>query len=192
MKVIFIWGPKEVGKASVGREISKITGFRPLYAHNMMKMHSILFHWVYGRFLKVEMDIYFQILDELLESDIPGIILTKVRYLNRKRDNQLVETVLDKFRAKGVPIQEVELFADIDVRLERTKTELRSLGKPYNRIITTSEQSLRRWFKSDLQVNSPHPFGPVHENYLKIDTSHQTVAETTQQIMDGFHIKPKV
>ncbi|MHA1613074.1 MAG: hypothetical protein ACTSYU_13535 [Promethearchaeota archaeon] len=158
----------------------------------MMQMHSTLFHWVYGRFLKVEMDIYYEILDELLASDIPGIIITKVRYLNRKRDRKLVEAVLDKFRAKNIPIQEIELYADEDVRLDRKKTEMRIQGKNPKRNITTSEKRLKKWYNSELQVNSSHPFGLVRENYLKIDTTNLTIAEITQQIIDEFQLGEKV
>ena len=186
MKLSFIWGPQEVGKDTISKTIAKYFNYRTIYAHNLMQMHSTLFHWVYGRFLKVEMDIYFEILDELLESDIPGIIITKVRYLNRKRDKKLVEAVLDKFRAKNIPIQEIELYADEDVRLERKKTEMRIQGKKAKRNITTSEKRLQKWYSSELQTNSPHAFGLVRENYLKIDTTNLTISETTQKIIDAF------
>ncbi len=192
MKVIFIWGPQNVGKMAISKEIAKYTNYQTLYAHNLMQMHSRLFLWIYGRFLKVEMDIYFEILEEMIASNTPGIILTKVKYLNRKRDKQLVESILEKFRLLNAPVQEIELYADENIRLERRKAELKAQGKSLPRRLTTPEKLLSKWYRSDLQVNSTHPFGLVNENYLKIDTTHQTVAETTQQIVDEFHLKPKV
>ena len=192
MKVLFMWGPQKVGKMAIGNEIAKNTDYRVIYAHNLMGLHSKLFHIVYGRFLKVEMEIYFQILDELLTSDISGIILPKVRFLNRKGDNQLVDTILGKIRAKNVPIYEVELYADLKARLKRYETQKRLQKKRSKRKSPIPERVLKELEKSNLQVNSSYPFGLVNENYLKIDTSHQTVAETAQQIIDQFHLTPKV
>ncbi len=188
MKVIFIWGPQAVGKLAVGHEIAKHMHFRVIFAHITMKKLEKFFKWGSGPFIKLDLQLHVQIFNEYLNSNSPGVILTKVRFLNRKKDLQLVETILVKARARKIPIYEVELYADLDTRIERACKALQLENRASKRNLKKCESRLRKSHASDIQVTSTHSFGMVRENYLKLDITNQTAEETARQIMQAFNL----
>ena len=188
MKVILIWGPQAVGKMAVGYEIAKIKGYKVLHAHMTIEMLIKLFDWGSPQFNKLDIEFYFRLLEELAKSDIPGLILTKVRLLNRESDNKLVEKILNFFITKNHPVYEVELFATLEERLRRNKTPLRLKEKVSKQDIAFSEDLINQWHNSDLETTSSEPFGRVRDNHLKIDTSNLTEIETAKKIIDAFNL----
>ena len=83
----------------------------------------------------------------------------------------------------GAEIYYVELQADMDVRLERNRTENRLLHKPSKRDLETSERRFRS-LEERYRLNSLPGETISKEHYLKIDNTHldpDTVAEQIKQ-----------
>ena len=144
MNVILIWGPQAVGKMAVGYETAKIKGYKVFHAHLVIEMLIKLFDWGSPQFHKLDLEFYFRILEVLEKSSIPGLILTKVRLLNRASDNRLVEKILDFFTTESHTVYEVELYAPLEERLRRNNTPLRLREKPSKQDIEFSEELINR------------------------------------------------
>lgn len=122
----------------------------------------------------------------MAKSDIPGVILTKVRLLEKNKDNEFVEKTLDIFRNKGAEIYQVELYATLDERKRRNKTVLRLQEKASKRDPVQSERNMLVY--ENLKINSHHKFGLIDPHYLKIDSTSKSVEETAQIIIKNLNL----
>lgn len=168
MKLIYLFGPQAVGKMAIGMKIGEKTGYRLVTNHSMMEVLAPIFGWGDPTFRKLDIEFYWRICEELAQSDVPGVVLTKVRILNRDEDNQFVEDTFDIFRKQRIPIYQVELFAEFEERLQRNNTPLRLEEKPSKRNFRRSDEFLRKWYESDVKINSDLPFGLKSSHLCRI------------------------
>ena len=146
-----------------------------------MEILSRLFEWGSETFFKLDGEFYWRVCEELILSNPPGVVLTKVRMLDRKNDNEFVEQTLDIFRNHKVEIFHVELFATLDVRKERNITPLRLQEKASKRDLAQSEKNMLVY--ESYKVNSDHDPGLISPTYLKIDSTNKSVTETVKEII---------
>jgi hypothetical protein len=188
MNLLYICGPQAVGKMAIGKKIAEITGYKLLTNHAISEVLGPILGWGTPVFKELEVEFYWSICEQLAQSDIPGVILTKMRIFNGEKDKKFVSDTFEIFQKRNIPIYEVELYAEFEERLHRNKTPLRLEEKPSKRSIQRSDKRLREWFESNSQINSDLPFGLNNETYLKLDTTKLSVEESSDMIIKIFNL----
>ena len=183
MKLVMICGDGAVGKMTVGQELTKITNLRLF--HNHMTIEPVL--ELFGEFnvnviLKTR-DIYFE---EFAKSDKYGMIFTFMWAFDMKEDWEFVNNIVSLFEKYNSEIYLVELYAPLEVRLERNKTENRLINKPSKRDIEASNERLinhsmnHRFISYDNEIQ--------FKNYIKIDNSNLSARDVALIIKDKFNL----
>jgi hypothetical protein len=184
MHFVVIFGPPAVGKMTVGSELAQLTGFKLF--HNHLTIELVLHFFPYGhpQFGKLVAEFRRRILEEVAASDLPGLIFTYVWALDDPGDKAEIDRYGTIFRQQGGRVYFVELEAALAERLRRNQTDFRLEHKPSKRNIVRSEQSLldtdRRY-----KLNSTNDFF-YQENYLKVNTTSLSAAETAKRVVDAF------
>lgn len=183
MKFICIIGDSAVGKMTVGQEIEKITDLTLF--HNHMTIEIVLdvfknFHVPAIEALRTA------IFEEYTKTDLPGLIFTLQLAFERHDDIEYLENLIDYFESKNIETYIVELDADINVRLERNKTENRLRNKSSKRDIKLSEERLLNDFKNHRGISNP---GEIkHKNFLKIDNTNLEANDVAKMIKKYFKL----
>jgi len=184
MKFIVIFGPSAVGKMTVGFELAKLTGFKLFHNHltidlvlNFFEFGEPQFHRLVGEFRR-------RIFVEVAESDLAGLIFTFVWAFDLESDKNFIDKSCDIFREKGADIYFIELEADLAERLKRNETGFRLSQKPPKRNIKKSRANLLE-SQEKHKLNTDGSFF-YKENYLKINNTNLSAAETAQEIIEKF------
>lgn len=187
MKFVVIFGPPAVGKMTVGHELSKITGFRLFHNHMTIELVLNFFNFGEPQFEALVSEFRQRVFEEVATSDLPGLIFTFVWAVEHEAEREYVERSCDIFRDKGAGVYFVELQADLEKRLRRNETEFRLSQKASKRDI---ESSRKRLLDDDekYKMNSDGD-SFIKDNYLKIDNTKLSAAETARIISDEFAFK---
>lgn len=181
--VVFIVGPPAVGKMTVGRELSLLTGL-PLF-HNHLSIEVVLPVFPFGSepFNRLVSEFRSRIFEEVARSDLPGLILTYVWAFDQPGDRQFIEDTKSLFDEHGLRSVFVELFADVKTRLARNETPERLLAKPSKRDVASSrERLLANDLRYVLNSDGDFPF-PEH---LKLDNTDLPARATAKRIAAHF------
>jgi hypothetical protein len=124
-----------------------------------------------------------QIFDEVVASDLPGMIFTFVWAFDEPSDERFMRALRDRFTTNGGRALYVELQADLETRLERNRTEMRLRDKPSKRDVVKSDERVRDLDERyQLRSNGTFPF-PEH---LLIDNTHLSAEQVAGRIVDHF------
>lgn len=181
MKLLFLIGDTAVGKMTVGQELMKITPLRLFHNHMMIEPVIEIFGYFHPPAISRLRDVIFE---EFAASSCEGMIFTFLWAFDLPPDWEYVEHVKDIFQAYDTEFFYAELVAPQEIRLQRNRTENRLRHKASKRDLERSEQRLldddsaHRCVSLDGEVPFP--------NYIKIDTSHLTAAQTAEVIRDTF------
>ena len=181
MKLVLIFGNAAVGKMTVGQELMKITDLRLF--HNHVTIEPVL--EVFGNFninvIKRLRDVFFE---EFAKSDLYGMIFTYMFDFDDQDEWDYIRHVTDIF--SDAEVYYVELTAPQKIRLERNRSENRLKHKPSKRNIELSDMLL---INSDNKYRFESYEGEVpFENYIKLDTSERSAAETAKIIKEQFRL----
>lgn len=183
---ILIFGPPAVGKMTVGRELADLTGLRLFHNHMAIEPVSEIFPFDSPPFARLVRSFRNQVFQEVAASDLSGLIYTCLWNLDDPRDKQFVDEACDLFRSRGAAVHFVELYALLEERLRRNRTELRLEEKPSKRDV---EASQRRLLKNEaaakLNTNGDF-FYPEH--HIRIDNTSRSAREVAQEIADRIGI----
>lgn len=184
--LVLIIGPPAVGKMAVGRELERRTGM-PLL-HNHMTIDLVLPFFDFGTppFSRLVELFRTRIVEEVVASDLPGLIFTYVWAFDESDDQEYVQRLRGSFTEVGGRVCIVELAAPLPVRLERNVTPLRLAEKPSKRDLSASRQRVID-IDSNYQMNSLGAF-PWPEDHLLIETTELTVEETADRVMERFSL----
>jgi hypothetical protein len=182
--LVLIVGPPAVGKMTVGHELAARTGLRLFHNHHTIDLVLRFFEFGSPPFTRLVSEFRRRILEEVAASDLPGLIFTYVWAFDQPTDSASVERFAEIFRARGGRVLFVELEATQAERLRRNETEFRLAEKPSKRDL---EASRRRLLENDAQyrLNSASEFDG-RDDYLRIDTTALSAAETAELIIDRF------
>lgn len=172
---------------TVGHELSKITGFRLFHNHMTIELVLNFFNFGEPQFEALVSEFRQRVFEEVATSDLPGLIFTFVWAVEHEAEREYVERSCDIFRDKGAGVYFVELQADLEERLRRNETEFRLSHKASKRDI---ESSRKRLLDDDekYKMNSDGD-SFIKDNYLKIDNTKLSAAETARIISDEFAFK---
>ena len=124
MHFVCVFGPPAVGKMTVGRELARLTGYKLL--HNHMTVEPVLDIFPFGSppFGRLVNEFRRRILEEAVAADLPGLVFTLVWGLEDERDRAWSRRTSTWWRPRG-RVTFVELYAPLEERLARNRTELR-------------------------------------------------------------------
>lgn len=185
--LVFLVGPPAVGKMTVGREISRLTGM-PLF-HNHLSIEAVLPVFPFGSppFSRLVSLIRHETIREVAKSELPGVIFTLVWAFDAVDEQGYVQGLVDVFEAEGGRVVYAELWADLQTRLERNASPDRLEAKPSKRDVEASRARIiaadERW---RLTSDGDFPFSP----HLRIDNMRLTPEETAEQIVEHFRLIP--
>ena len=142
MHFVMLFGPPAVGKMTVGRELSRLTGYRLL--HNHMTVEPVLDIFPFGSppFTRLVSEFRRRILEEAIAAELPGLVFTMVWGLELADDRALVASYVDLVEAAGGRVSFVELYASLEERLARNRTELRLSEKRSKRDLEFSDANV--------------------------------------------------
>ena len=186
MRLLVIFGPPAVGKMTVGEEINKLTGI-PVF-HNHLSIEPVLRFFPFGSppFRRLVDGFRRQLIEEVSNSDLPGLIFTFVWSLKMKSDLAFLEDICQVFIDKGAEVDFIELKASLDQRLHRNRTEDRLLEKPSKRNVERSEAQLLE-LEGKHQLNSNGSI-PVDYRHIVIDNTHRSPQDVANEIVDRLNI----
>jgi len=172
---------------AVGRELSRITGL-PLF-HNHLSIEAVLPVFGHGHpaFGRLVTKIRHEVIAEVSRSELPGVIFTYVWAFNAPEDQLYVEAIRDLFEAGGGRVVFVELWADLETRLQRNETTSRLEAKPSKRDVAVSRKHMlaaeEEW---RLHSDGRFPLAP----HLLIDNSEMTTLDVAKRIAAHFQLQP--
>jgi hypothetical protein len=177
-----IFGPSAVGKMTVGRELSALTGY-PLF-HNHMSIEPVLdvFPWGSPSFVRLTSELRRRVIEEAVAAELTGLIFTYVWALDDPADRRYVDWLTEPVRATGSRLDFVELYADQDTRLAREGTELRLEHKRSKRDLDATRQRL-------IDADGAHQLSTngdfcYPDLLFRLDNSRLTPAQAARRIAD--------
>ena len=192
MHFVMLFGPPAVGKMTVGRELSRLTGYRLL--HNHMTVEPVLGIFAFGSppFGRLVNEFRRRIIEEAVQEDLPGLVFTLVWGLELAEDAALVSSYVDLVEGAGGRVSFVELYADLDERLSRNRTEFRLAEKRSKRDLEFSHGNVLDL--EDAYVmntrTAPTLAEPViaGHDYLRIDNTDVSAADVAAQVVTALGI----
>ena len=183
MKLVLLVGDSAVGKMTVGQELAKLTGLR--LCHNHMTIEPVV--EVFGRFDgRITQRLREVIFEEFAKSELYGMIYTFMWAFNYRSYLDYIEHMCDIFRRYNAEIYVAELYAPLEIRLQRNVSENRLKHKPSRR----DTEASNRWLVDShskyrcISNENEIPF----ENHIKIDNSALPPETVAQMIKERFDL----
>ena len=181
MKLMILIGNSAVGKMSVGQELARITPLRLFHNHMMIEPVLEIFGSFRGDVIQKLRSVIFE---EFAKSDLYGMIFTFMWAFDMPSDWEYLESVKAVFDLPEEDVYYVELVAPQEVRLARNCTENRLKNKASKRDVTASNARLIRDDENYRCESLPGEI--TWPNYLRIDNSHLSPADTAKLIQTHF------
>jgi hypothetical protein len=140
-ELVVIFGPPAVGKMTVGRAVCERTDFRLFLNHHTIEPLKEIFGFGTPPYDTLNSEFRHRIVQEAAASGT-RLIFTFVWDLDGPESARWVSELIAPYANAGLPVSFVELFADLDTRLERNRGEDRLLAKPSKRDLEWSDAHL--------------------------------------------------
>ncbi|NMA91234.1 MAG: AAA family ATPase [Amphibacillus sp.] len=181
MKLLILIGNTSVGKMTVGQELAKITVLSLFHNHMSIEPVIDIFGYLNSRASNRIRKVIFE---EVLASDLSGLIFTYMWAFDQQSDWDYIEELTTMFSDHGAEIYYVELVAPQEIRLARNITDNRLKHKPSKRNLEFSKSLL---IEDDKKYRVESYDGEIQfDNYLKIDNSEIEAKEVASMIKNYF------
>ena len=176
MNFVFIYGPPAVGKLTIAKELSKLTGYKLFHNHLTVDLVTSIFPFDSDQLRRLSGKFRLEIFEEAAKAHIEGLIFTMV--YGPEADGEFIEKVVNIVEGNKGKVLFVRLFADIQTLKKRVTEESR---KSFNK--TTSPEVLQE------VVDKFKVFEAVqnHES-LSLDTSTLTPIESAKEIIQHYRL----
>ena len=191
MTLVFVFGPPAVGKMTVGRAIADAGGFRLFHNHHVIEPLLDVFDFEAPAFQRLMGEFRQRVLEEAAAADV-DLVFTLVWALDKPEDSGLLRRHLAPFVDAGRRVVFVELYADLDTRLERNRTELRLAEKKSKRDVAWSDDNVRSLERYQMSTGDPSPADEVIADfpYLRIDNTHRSPEQVAAEVLAWLATSP--
>ena len=190
MHFVLVFGPPAVGKMTVGHELAKLTGYKLF--HNHMTVEPVLDIFPFGSppFGRLVGEFRRRIIEEAVQAGLPGLVFTLVWGLELPADAETIASYAEIVESAGGRVSFVELYADLDERLVRNRTEFRLAEKRSKRDLEFSHGNVL-----DLEENYVMNTGGgptlaeqvlAGREYLRIDNTELSASEVAARVIRAF------
>jgi hypothetical protein len=142
VRLLVIFGPPSVGKMTVGRAVAARSDFRLFHNHSVLEPLLEVFEYGTPPFMRLLGEFRRRLIMEAAGSEI-DLILTFMWPLELEDDAREVADYIRPYVEAGAVVSFVELFADLDTRLQRNRTEHRLAEKRSKRDVAWSDGNVR-------------------------------------------------
>jgi hypothetical protein len=183
--LIVIIGPPASGKAAVGTELAKLTGFRFCHNHMTAEAAGALFGWDNELYREAATEVRLLLLSKALaQKGAPSVIITFLWAFDLDTDNLFMAQLVAMAKQNNGEVYFVELLASQEARIAREGSPLRVSLKPSKRDVGKARE-LHAQADAKHQMNSAGDF-PYPEHHVIIDTEVHDAAAAAQQVVDAF------
>ena len=187
MRLILVFGPPAVGKLAVGQELARRGGYRLFHNHAVLEPLLEVFDYASAPFGLLLNEFRARVIEEAAAARV-DLVLTFVWGLDLDEDAALFGSYLRTYADAGGDAALVELYADLDTRLERNGTEVRLAHKPSKRDVAWSDANVRALdvHRTNTSAETTGPAEHVIDGYphLRIDNTHLSSADTAGRILE--------
>lgn len=177
MNLIFLYGPPAVGKLTVAKELSKLTGYKIFHNHLARDLVESLFDVKTEKGIEIVQKLRIDLLVEAAKSYISGVIFTFAYAY--PVDNHFVEKILKSIEENNGNVNFVQLYCDKEELLERvTSKKRRKFAKIY-------EQKTLSAILKQYDLFTPYP----DKEHLRINNTNKTPQEVAKQIFTYYKLK---
>lgn len=184
--LVIITGPLAVGKMTVAEALKEKTGYNLMINHNSIEVSDKIFGFATSAQKEFNLLIREMAFNTAIKYD-ESIIFTMALHFDDKEKISYLNALRDKFKKTGGQLYFIELFASLDIRLERNTT-------PHRLEMKKSKQDLE-WSKKNL-INSHrnHKLNSdegeyLFENHIKINNETLTPKEVAEIILKRYKLK---
>lgn len=173
MKLVVLYGPPAVGKLTVAREITRLTGIKLFHNHLTWNAVTALFAWRSEPFNRALPEVRRVLFREAARADI-DVLFTFVFSLSRV---EVGRTYFEAVEQHGGTVCLVRLFASREVLEEHVVGESRAeVGKMH------SVEELNSYFEKVTDTGHPIP----GRQSLELDTGRLTPAEAAEAVIAHY------
>ncbi|HEY2880569.1 AAA family ATPase [Nocardioides sp.] len=184
MTLLFVFGPPAVGKMTVGREIADASDFRLFHNHHVIEPLLDVFEFETPQFQTLMSEFRQRVLEEAATADI-DLVFTLVWALDLPEDAAAMRRHLAPFVEAGRRIVMVELYADLETRLDRNRTPYRLAEKKSKRDLVWSEGNVRDLERIQMNTGVSSPGDEVIAGFphLRIDNTDRAPEEVAAEVL---------
>jgi shikimate kinase len=175
-QLVVLFGPPAVGKTAVGRELAKLTGVKLYHGHMTMDVISEFFPFGSPSFMRLHRLVQLQFLEEAAEQRMSMIVTTGWHFA-APIDTAATIALSEPFVTRGGEAHYVELWAPIEVRLQRNDTEERRGSKKTG---WSTAEFLRH--QDSTQDRNSHGRLPVDLPFLRLETADMSAADAAAAV----------
>lgn len=176
MKMIFLYGPPAVGKLTVAKELSELTGYKLFHNHLTVDLVSSLYEWGSPKYWEYLQNIREEMLVNLAKDDV-NIIFTYVYAAGE--DEEVMERMFKKVEENGGQALLVQLTTSVDKLKERIVADDRHQFKKMYKT-----ESLENWIQQ-YKMFEAYP----DRDSVVIDNSNLSPMDTALQIVEKYNLK---
>ncbi len=185
--LIVVCGPQAVGKMTVAESIRDKLKYNLMINHDSIEVSDRIFGFAtpaQKEFNRVFREKAFEI---AVKHNV-DLIFTYVCAFERQSEKDLLTALAEQFTSSGGSFYFVELYADIDIRLQRNETPYRMERKASKRDLAWSKANLLKDAERH-RLNSK-PGELWFENHIKIDNSALTPDAVADLVIERFGLIP--
>lgn len=186
VRLLVIFGPPAVGKMTVGREVARRSSFRLFHNHATIEPLLDVFDYGTPAFNTLLDEFRIRIVEEAAASGT-DLVATFVWALELSEDVATVERYIAPYVEAGGEVAFVELYAGLETRLERNRTEHRLAEKKSKRDVEWSDGNVRELERHVLNSGgagaSPADRVLARHRHLRLDNTDLSPDQAAEQIL---------
>jgi len=166
MNLIILFGPPAVGKLTVGKQLSKLTGYSLLHNHLTVDLIKQIFPFGSKPFSRLNRQFRKTLVRFALTEKLPGLIMTYVWASNLKPDNDFLQELVDLVRKNNGHTYLIGLACPYPILLKRVVNQDRRVYGKLHRA-SDLQKLLPRWkMQGDIR-RKPRPTLVIDTSRLK-------------------------
>jgi AAA domain len=191
VRLLVIFGPPAVGKMTVGRAVAARGGFRLFHNHAVLEPLLEVFDYGTAPFMRLLGHWRRGLIEEAAAAGI-DLVMTYVWGLELESDVRELSDYIRPYVEQGATVSFIELYADLDTRLERNRTEHRLAEKRSKRDLAWSDGNVRDLEKHVMNTGRPGQAGMLtpaelllaRHMHRKLDNTSLSPEDAAESILD--------